>query len=124
MLSCASLCDDALLAHTQTQQGLAHAVVDLVCTSVVQVFPLQVDLWPRTVLPIASSKTCVTRQTDARNQDEARERSLPAAEYSSPFLNSLHTQYLYVLHLHMLYSAAGTYASSFQELSELASEDT
>ena len=36
--------NDPLLAHFLCQQDLSQHVVDLVCTGVVQVFPLQVDL--------------------------------------------------------------------------------
>jgi hypothetical protein len=38
--------DDALLAHAPGQQSLAHGVVDLVCTGMVEVFALEVNLRP------------------------------------------------------------------------------
>ena len=44
VLSGASLCDDAGLAHLLGQQDLADGVVDLVGTRVVQVFTLQIEL--------------------------------------------------------------------------------
>ena len=44
MHACAGLGDHSLLAHAARQEGLADGVVDLVGASMVQVFPLQVDL--------------------------------------------------------------------------------
>src|SRR5207245_9478048 len=44
VLTCASLGNDAALAHSPRKQGLAHRIVDLVRTSVGKIFTLQVDL--------------------------------------------------------------------------------
>jgi hypothetical protein len=43
MLTSSSLCDDALFAHSLSQQGLAKGVVDLVGARVVQVLTLEVN---------------------------------------------------------------------------------
>ena len=51
MLPRASLGDDALLAHAQTEQRLPYAVVDLVRPGMVQVLSLQVDLRAGSILP-------------------------------------------------------------------------
>ena len=50
MLARPSLRDHALLAHPTRQQRLPEGVVDLVCPGVQQVFTLQINLRPTTVL--------------------------------------------------------------------------
>ncbi len=44
MLTGTGLSDDAFFTHTKGQQDLTHAVIDLMCTCVVQIFPFQVNL--------------------------------------------------------------------------------
>lgn len=46
MLASACLSNDSLLAHASAEQSLSQRVVDLVCPCVIEVFSLQVNLWP------------------------------------------------------------------------------
>src|SRR5262249_9591073 len=43
VLACASLCDDARLAHAPRQQDLAHAIIDLVRAGVIELVALEID---------------------------------------------------------------------------------
>ena len=45
MLASSSLSYDTLLAHAPAEESLPKGIVDLVRSCMVQVFPLQVDLW-------------------------------------------------------------------------------
>ena len=43
MLTCSSLCDDALLSHPFAKKSLSNRVIDLVRSGMQKVFPLKID---------------------------------------------------------------------------------
>lgn len=61
MLSRSRLCDDAFLAHALAQHGLAQCVVDLVCTRVVEVLTLEVDVGHAAILTADTSSRTDTQ---------------------------------------------------------------
>lgn len=52
MLTSSCLSYDAFFPQSLGKQSLCNSIVDLVCSSVVQILPLQVYVWALTIRPL------------------------------------------------------------------------